>query len=188
MVTAHPGPEVPAGAQGQARECHRRSHGRAIAPAWSPRRRWMAGLALSPAPGSGRVIVVLHRLREELSGRHRSFNRVRGVLFGHNTYTYTTAEPPFLPFNSQKPTNSTNRLGLPAKGRPGGRAGCPDGLRRTLNLPNGDQDRKRARTRTRRWARGRHECCVYTACMGVGMCNPLRRFQRHSTSWAAWRC
>eukprot|EP00962_Isochrysis_galbana_P046669 scaffold18827_cov117-Isochrysis_galbana.AAC.6 len=39
------------GAQGQARECHRRSRGRAIAPAWSSRRRRMAGLAWSPAPG-----------------------------------------------------------------------------------------------------------------------------------------
>eukprot|EP00962_Isochrysis_galbana_P023693 scaffold7170_cov119-Isochrysis_galbana.AAC.1 len=38
-------------AQGQARECHRRSRGRAIAPASSSHRRWMAGLALSPAPG-----------------------------------------------------------------------------------------------------------------------------------------
>eukprot|EP00962_Isochrysis_galbana_P047118 scaffold19168_cov107-Isochrysis_galbana.AAC.4 len=37
-------------------ECHRRSRsrGRAIAPASSSHRRWKAGLALSPAPGSCR--------------------------------------------------------------------------------------------------------------------------------------
>eukprot|EP00962_Isochrysis_galbana_P019393 scaffold5654_cov119-Isochrysis_galbana.AAC.8 len=38
---AGPGQGVPQG----------RSRGRAIAPAWSSRRRWMAGLAWSPAPG-----------------------------------------------------------------------------------------------------------------------------------------
>eukprot|EP00962_Isochrysis_galbana_P028976 scaffold9214_cov138-Isochrysis_galbana.AAC.1 len=36
-----------------------------------------------------RVVIVLHRLREELSGRHRSFNRVRGVLFFYATPAVT---------------------------------------------------------------------------------------------------
>eukprot|EP00962_Isochrysis_galbana_P009358 scaffold2616_cov106-Isochrysis_galbana.AAC.8 len=51
-LAQRPVPGVPASAQSrQARECHRRSRGRAIAPAWSSHRRWMAGLAWSPALG-----------------------------------------------------------------------------------------------------------------------------------------
>eukprot|EP00962_Isochrysis_galbana_P020001 scaffold5843_cov125-Isochrysis_galbana.AAC.1 len=37
-----------------------------------------------------RVVVVLNRLREELSGRHRAFNRVRGIF----PYVEHKAQPP----------------------------------------------------------------------------------------------
>eukprot|EP00962_Isochrysis_galbana_P006094 scaffold1649_cov134-Isochrysis_galbana.AAC.11 len=36
-----------------------------------------------------RVVVVLHRLREELSGRHRLIHRVRGVLFSIASSSYS---------------------------------------------------------------------------------------------------
>eukprot|EP00962_Isochrysis_galbana_P060552 scaffold35117_cov129-Isochrysis_galbana.AAC.2 len=42
---------------------------------------WSALDGRTPLRARLRVIFVLHRLREQLSGRHRSFNRVRGILF-----------------------------------------------------------------------------------------------------------